>query len=134
MTAPLPSLGHSSRIELAARALYESVLLPFLHVQEGEDVVASGRCQSWDTASEQTRRSYAWKAQKAFESETFEAYCGWMTLAERMAAESPYLHANGEPPAADADTERTRAHRAEYHLVHHLVRVDDVAPLGEGSE
>lgn len=119
MTIPAEPLA------MAARAMYEATMRPFLHIQSGHPAG-----DPWDQLTEQHQGTYLWKARKAIESETFADYYAWMTLPERvLGPDSAFVAERGCPPEPDEDTERTRGHRAEYHLVQHLLRVDDGALL-----
>lgn len=111
-------------IEIAARALHEGTLLPFLHIQNG----STSGYSTWENLGEGGRRSTITKVRKALEAPTFDDYYAWLTLPERLAG-SGFVAVHGQPPAADADTERTRGHRAEYYLIQHLLRIDDAALL-----
>ena len=112
-------------VTMAARAMYEATMRPFLHIQSGRPAG-----EPWEQLTEQHQRTYLWKVRKALESETFADYYAWMTLPERMLGPGSGFEAeHGCPPVADEDTERTRGHRAEYHLIQHLLRVDDRALL-----
>jgi hypothetical protein len=133
--SPRRTFNPHAPLELAARALHEAVILPFHHIQEGQDPVDSGRYRNWFDLPEEGREVYRRKARKAAESATFAEYYDWVTLAERLAPEdSLYVAKNGRPPAHDEDTERTRGHRAEYYLVQHLLRVEDPAPEPHDDE
>lgn len=116
-------------LKMAAQAMYEATMRPFLHLQSGRPVG-----EPWEQLSEGYRSSYLWKVRKASESETFADYYAWMTLTERVAdPHSAFAAERGQPPAADEDTERTRGHRAEYYLVQHLLRVEDGVLLAESA-
>ncbi|MFD9721009.1 hypothetical protein [Streptomyces sp. NPDC059076] len=117
-------------LNIAARALHEAANLAFLHIQSGRDLVAAGAHRSWEDLEEGSKQPYRVKAQKALEADTFEEYYDWVTLIERLVDPgSLFAIRYGKSPAASADTERTRAHRAEFYLVHHLLRVDDAELL-----
>ncbi|MGW1814141.1 hypothetical protein ACWCQM_11345 [Streptomyces sp. NPDC002125] len=124
MTIPAETL------QMAAQAMYEATMRPFLHIQAGHPVG-----EPWDQLTEGDHNSYAWKTRKALESETFADYYAWMTLPERqLGPDSGFVAERGWPPSSDEDTERTRGHRAEYYLVQHLLRVDDgVLLAGEAT-
>ncbi|MFE4915808.1 hypothetical protein ACFRCX_30350 [Streptomyces sp. NPDC056652] len=102
-------------LDVAAKSLHDFSLARH-HAAEGRPPEA-GRYPDWHHLSEGCLRSYRWKAQKAFEAETFEGYYEWMTMAERMAGL--------DVPAPDSDTERVRGHQVEYHIVQHLLTIRD---------
>ncbi|MFJ6238885.1 hypothetical protein ACIQH0_32940 [Streptomyces griseus] len=119
MTIPAETLT------VAARAMYEATMRPFLHIQSGRPVG-----EPWEQLTEHHQGTYLVKVRKALESETFADYYAFLTLPERLLGPGSAFEAeHGCPPEADEDTERTRGHRAEYHLVQHLLRVDDGALL-----
>jgi len=118
----------AAALEVAARALHEGTLLPFIHIQNGNTT----GYPSWEESTEGTRQATIVKVRKALDSPTFADYYDWLTLAERLAGPS-YAERNGQPPAATDDTERTRGHRAEYYLIHHLLRADEAALLAGGG-
>jgi hypothetical protein len=123
MTVPAETL------KVAAQAVYEATLRPFLHIQSGHPTG-----DPWERLAEGDQNSYLWKVRKAIESETFADYYAWMTLAERLAGpNSAFAVERDQPPAAEEDTERTRGHRAEYYLVQHLLRVDAGALLTDSA-
>ncbi|MFH8581625.1 hypothetical protein [Streptomyces zaomyceticus] len=118
----------TAALEVAARALHEGTLLPFLHIQNGNTT----GYRSWEDSTEGDRRATMAKVRKALDSPTFDDYYDWLTLPERIAGPG-YIARYGQPPTASDDTERTRGHRAEYYLVHHLLRADDAALLTEAG-
>ena len=117
-------------LEVAAKALYEGTLLPFELIQSGTTPV----CTAWDKMDQRARQHYMRRAQKAIESPTFADYYAWCTLIWRtVPSDSAFVAEVGPEPKVDDDTEHMRGHRAEYYLVHHLLRVDDAALLAESA-
>lgn len=113
-------------LEVAAKALYEGTFCPFELIQSGE---APARL-AWGEMDERARQHYVRRAQKAIESPTFADYYSWCTLVWRTApAGSRFAATMGPEPKVDDDTEHMRGHRAEYYLVHHLLRADDAVLL-----
>ncbi|MEU0624982.1 hypothetical protein ABZ329_29495 [Streptomyces rubiginosohelvolus] len=113
-------------LEVAAKALYEGTFLPFDLIQWGE--VRS--YPAWDEMDERGRETYVRRAQKAIEAPTFADYYAWCTLIWRTAPPgSAFMAEQGPEPQVDEDSEHMRGHRAEYYLVHHLLRVDDAVML-----
>ncbi|MFD3336049.1 hypothetical protein ACFWV1_25895 [Streptomyces sp. NPDC058700] len=119
----------AAALEVAARALHGSTLLGFLQIQNGNTV----GFRSWEDSTEASRQATIAKVRRALDSPTFDDYYAWLTLPERLAGPG-YMARHGQPPAASDDTERTRGHRAEYYLVHHLLRIDDAALLSESGD
>jgi len=116
----------NAALAVAAKALYEGTFLPFDLIQWGE----ARPYPAWGEMDEGAREAYVRRAQKAIEAPTFADYYAWCTLTWRTAPpDSAFMAEQGPEPQVDEDSEHMRGHRAEYYLVHHLLRVEGAAML-----